>query len=391
MSAPPQSAPPPLHVRGIVLGPSGFAAQGREWLALFEALGLKPSLHGARLGSIDGGESLAEQELIARCAARRQQPGGITVQHVLPPHFAPDPNAIADVVITVFETTSLPAGWGPHLNRADAVVVPAPPIANAFVRGGVAAHRVHAIAPPINMAAFAAAAQTWTGQPWDGLPPRRPGVRRLLSVIDWSLRKGMDVLLPAFAHAFEADEAELILKVAPHANLDRAALQQHCQDIVQQHSRSTAPTVHVLDPLLTATDLPAIYAGCDVLVLPSRGEGWGRPVHEAMLMAMPVVATQAGALATLLPDTHTGYPVATSTAPVSEAAAAETPAFTGQCWWEPDPDDLVHQLQCAVRNPVEARNRGLRAQAHVRKLCDHSSIATAFCHLLDGISAELIR
>jgi glycosyltransferase involved in cell wall biosynthesis len=383
MSDTQQSALPPLHVRGIVFGPSGFAAQGREWLALLEDLGLKPSLHGARLGSVDGGESPAEQDLIERCAARRPQPGGITIQHVLPPHFVPDPDAIADVVITVFETTALPHGWGAHLNQAAAVVVPAPPIAEAFACGGVTAHRVHAIAPPISMAPFSPPIQ-----PWHGLPPRRPGVRRFLSVIDWSLRKGMDVLLPAFARACRFDEAELILKVAPRVGLDRAALQTHCQAIVQQHSRGPAPTVHVLDPLLTGTDLPAVYAGCDALVLPSRGEGWGRPVHEAMLMGMPVVATQAGALATLLPDVHTGYPVATSVAPVSEAAAAETAAFAGQSWWQPDADDLVNQLRQVVRDPVEARTRGRRAQAHVRKLCDHGAIAAKFCQLLDDVATR---
>jgi hypothetical protein len=40
MSGTQQSALPPLHVRGIVFGPSGFAAQGREWLALLEEIGL---------------------------------------------------------------------------------------------------------------------------------------------------------------------------------------------------------------------------------------------------------------------------------------------------------------------------------------------------------------
>ncbi|MGK0203863.1 MAG: glycosyltransferase involved in cell wall biosynthesis, partial [Planctomycetota bacterium] len=120
----------------------------------------------------------------------------------------------------------------------------------------------------------------------------------------------------------------------------------------------------------------------------SRGEGWGRPVHEAMLMGMPVVATQAGALATLLPDVHTGYPVATSVAPVSEAAAAETAAFAGQSWWQPDADDLVNQLRQVVRDPVEARTRGRRAQAHVRKLCDHGAIAAKFCQLLDDVATR---
>ena len=67
--------PPQLHVRGVVLGPSGFAAQGREWLALLDGLGLRPSLHGARLGDVDGGEAPGDRDVIARCAGRTPGPG----------------------------------------------------------------------------------------------------------------------------------------------------------------------------------------------------------------------------------------------------------------------------------------------------------------------------
>lgn len=378
-----QSALPPLHFRGMVLGPSGFAAQGREWLRLLEDLGLNPSLHGARLGPVEGGETPAERALIARCAARPKQRDGITVQHVLPPHFEPDGDARANIVMTVFETTSLPEGWGHHLNQADAVIVPAQPIADAFVRGGVSFDRVRAIAPPVNTAPYVRGVKAW-----QGMPPRRPGVTRLLSVVDWSLRKGMDVLLPAVARACTADEADLVLKLAPRPDQDRDALQRQCQMVVRQHSHGEPVIVHVLDPLVEAEEMPSIYASCDALVLPSRGEGWGRPVHEAMLMGLPVVATQAGALATLLPDATVGFPVASSIEQVLEEAAIEAPVFRGQQWWQPDFDDLVSQIRCVVRNPIDARARGLRAQSHIRSLCDPAAIASTFCGLLDEVVAR---
>merc|ERR1711972_1291395 len=47
--------------------------------------------------------------------------------------------------------------------------------------------------------------------------------------------------------------------------------------------------VHSEDlPLKT---LPRLYRAADAFVIPTRGEGWGRPHVEAMSMALPVIAT----------------------------------------------------------------------------------------------------
>jgi glycosyltransferase involved in cell wall biosynthesis len=36
-------------------------------------------------------------------------------------------------------------------------------------------------------------------------------------------------------------------------------------------------------------DLPSFYKTMHCLVLPTEGEGWGRPVSEAMAMGLPVI------------------------------------------------------------------------------------------------------
>ena len=53
--------------------------------------------------------------------------------------------------------------------------------------------------------------------------------------------------------------------------------------------------------------LPTLYALCDVLVLPSRMEGWGLALMEAMAMMKPVVATRVGGIPELVEDGKTGY------------------------------------------------------------------------------------
>lgn len=36
----------------------------------------------------------------------------------------------------------------------------------------------------------------------------------------------------------------------------------------------------------------ALYNSCDAFVLPSRGEGWGRPYMEAMACGLPTIGTR---------------------------------------------------------------------------------------------------
>jgi glycosyltransferase involved in cell wall biosynthesis len=37
--------------------------------------------------------------------------------------------------------------------------------------------------------------------------------------------------------------------------------------------------------------MPLLYGGADAFVLPTRGEGWGLPILEAMAAGVPAIAT----------------------------------------------------------------------------------------------------
>lgn len=117
-----------------------------------------------------------------------------------------------------------------------------------------------------------------------GLPPRY-----LLFVGAAQPRKGLDVLLEA--HAGQPDLAPLVL--AGPAGWGPAL--------------TTSSRVHTLG-YLDEADLRCVVAGAVGLVLPSREEGFGLPVLEAMATGVPVVCSDlpalrevTGGLATLVP------------------------------------------------------------------------------------------
>jgi len=80
--------------------------------------------------------------------------------------------------------------------------------------------------------------------------------------------------------------------------------------------------------------LPALYAEADALVLPSRHDGWGLVVNEALASGIPVVATTAvGAATDLLREGETGFlvpPADVGALATALLAAARAPAGMGE-------------------------------------------------------------
>ncbi len=130
--------------------------------------------------------------------------------------------------------------------------------------------------------------------PEPGLLPAMPeaGADRLklLHVSSCFPRKGIDVLLRAYAAAFTArDAVVLIIKTFPNPHHDIA------RDLANWRAENPdAAAVELINADLPDAAIRALYELADVLVAPSRGEGFGLPMAEAMLHRCPVITTGNG-------------------------------------------------------------------------------------------------
>ena len=174
---------------------------------------------------------------------------------------------------------------GRAVRRAQAIVVPSMAVADdlaglfptAADRLYVIGHGVTAMVPP----------------PDAGQRRRRWGLpdRYVLSVATLEPRKGLDVLVKAMVLA-AARPAHLVLVGPPGwGGVDVAAVAA---------SEGLPPDrLHLLGRL-SDDDLAAALAGAAVLAAPSRSEGFGLPVLEAMAAGVPVVCSDAPALVELV-------------------------------------------------------------------------------------------
>lgn len=103
-------------------------------------------------------------------------------------------------------------------------------------------------------------------------------------------RKGVDVLLQAYAKAFRADDdVSLVIKTFPNPHND---VQQQLENL--RANDPDFPSVILVNRDCSDEELAGWYQACDAFVAPTRGEGFGLPIAEAMLFDLPVITTAFG-------------------------------------------------------------------------------------------------
>jgi len=104
-----------------------------------------------------------------------------------------------------------------------------------------------------------------------------------LCVAAWSRRKGLDVLCKAFTEEFSKEEpVRLILKTKiPKSPLEKAKAAGLFND----------PRIFIEGRVFPPHTMNAVYNMAHAFILPTRGEGFGLPIIEAMACELPVIVT----------------------------------------------------------------------------------------------------
>jgi len=117
-------------------------------------------------------------------------------------------------------------------------------------------------------------------------------------------RKGIDVLLEC-AGDLLGRHPEVTIVIAGDDTLRTPSGRTFRTEFEGSAPPSLAARVQFLGPVDDVA-LSALYAGCDVLVVPSRFESFGLMLLEAMMFAKPVVAAAVGGMAEIVLDGESG-------------------------------------------------------------------------------------
>ena len=244
---------------------------------------------------------------------------------------------------TMLEVDGLPADWVAACNAMDEVWTPSRWGAETFRAAGVR-RPIYPMPLGYNPARFHPAL------------PGRPLRERytFLSVFEWGERKAPELLLRAYSAAFgPRDDVLLIVRTN---NFDGDV------DVARQIAalglpRNGPPVALLLNHHLPAAELGSLYRSADCFVLPTRGEGWGMPILEAMACGLPAIATDWSGQTEFF-DEQVGFPVR---ARALVPAEAKCEYYHGWRWAEPDFEQLVERMRYVYQHRDAARAVGVRA------------------------------
>jgi hypothetical protein len=194
-----------------------------------------------------------------------------------------------------------------------------------------------------------------TMKPERALPARRDGLARIVFLGQLVERKGLDVLIEAFARL--QAPAELLL-----AGGDWSASGYPEQLRTLAHTRGVADRIHFENH---RQDVGAVLSTADIFVLPSRSDARPRSIIEAMSLGKPVVASEVGGIPSLVLHERTGLLV-----PAEDAGA------------------LAAALRRLVESPDLRARLGAGGGQHAQQACRPDLTALEYVRLYRRLAGD---
>jgi glycosyltransferase involved in cell wall biosynthesis len=133
---------------------------------------------------------------------------------------------------------------------------------------------------------------------FDGLPERRTRAPTILFVGGFEPRKGLENLVLAL-ETIHRTMPEVMLRVVAKTGFRGVDSEEWFRLLADRARVGHAVEFH---QSVDQGSLLQFYSDADVVVLPSRNEGWGLSLMEAMACRKPVVATRVGGIPELVRD-----------------------------------------------------------------------------------------
>jgi hypothetical protein len=277
-----------------------------------------------------------------------------------PPYGKHRSNADYKIAYFYWEADRLPSSWSSTINRVDEIWAPCELVKRACVRANFRGkikvvptpHRVNTFSDKLAIPA-----------PFSSDYIVSDDVYKFYSIFQWHNRKGYRELLNAYFKAFNShDNVILIVKTntLKEANNTPEAIRAEIYNIKRKLNLKFYPPVYLSVDRISLNMIAALHNTSDCYVSPHHGEGWGMPIHDAMIAGNQIITTKFGGVTEYL-DHKSAHIIKHSLGPVTDMSWS--PLYGGyQNWAYPSINHLTRLFKDVYSNHNEYQSRTIEAQ-----------------------------
>jgi tetratricopeptide (TPR) repeat protein/glycosyltransferase involved in cell wall biosynthesis len=264
----------------------------------------------------------------------------------------------------VWESTSIPDDWMGALSHADYFWTPSKWFKQILINHGIESHAIKVIPEGVDGNIF-----TYKGPQLQSL--NAINAYKFLYVGKFEERKATPEMLVTFDYTFKYIP-NVCLILASQTYKKDFDFNGYMKDLGIRHPEK----IIRVGPFARNSELAALYRSCDAFVMPTRAEGWGLPIIEAMACGLPVIVTGYSGLTEFATKENAyfiDYKMIDIEKPLGWQIKSNA-SYYGQ-WAEPDFLHLSDIMKHVWHNKDEAKQIGRKAshEIHTQWTWNHAA------------------
>lgn len=192
---------------------------------------------------------------------------------------------------------------------------------------------------------------------------------KFYSMFEWTERKNPTALLTAYFQEFKPDEnVSLTIKtyIDNFTPDKKAQIREYIGMLKHRLSLTKLPKFYLLMNLMDRSQVYRFHKTFDCFISAHRGEGWGIPQMEAMLLNKPVISTNYGGIHEYLTRYDNALLVKYDMIPLRGNTRNKEWYCEDQNWADVNVTELRQFMRATFENQKEATEMGKRAGILVR-------------------------
>ncbi len=272
------------------------------------------------------------------------------------------------IIWSIFESDYLPDAYIAELRSPELIIwVPSAWGKDVLIQHGLKSEQIDVVPEGVNPTVYHPFLRR--------VRPSSPKPFKFLMVGKYEERKGYTQLLEAFRMAF-GDSADRQLIIKADYFINPASKQQEIELFLKKYE---LPNVKLVSGNLKTEDMFLLYSHADCFVFPSRAEGWGLPLIEALACGTPCITTCYSGHSEYLQKISDRY------LPIPHTLVSNQDPEYGKCWPDPagnqgnwaeaDVEKFAEQLIFMESNYADMQVMGFEASNIIRQLYSWEKIA----------------